>query len=109
MDQVKYHITRATELTAISVSRLIKEKGFKANGRFIRFFCKLRMHTWGEVNEDVPKTEIGKSFQEIYNLKFGERKSLCCGKMQAVDAVLDSKHGGSLDEKYYKLRENCLR
>ena len=28
MDQVKKHITRATELTAISVSRLIKEKGF---------------------------------------------------------------------------------
>ncbi|MBI3109501.1 fructose-bisphosphatase class II [Candidatus Daviesbacteria bacterium] len=28
MDQVKHHITRATELTAISVSRLIKEKGF---------------------------------------------------------------------------------
>ncbi len=28
MDQVKHYITRATELTAISVSRLIKEKGF---------------------------------------------------------------------------------
>lgn len=28
MDQVKKYITRATELTAISVSRLIKEKGF---------------------------------------------------------------------------------
>lgn len=28
MDQVKHHITRATELTAISVSRLIKEQGF---------------------------------------------------------------------------------
>lgn len=31
MDQVKKHITRATELTAISVSRLIKEQGFTAN------------------------------------------------------------------------------
>lgn len=28
MDSVKHHIIRATELTAISVSRLIKEKGF---------------------------------------------------------------------------------
>lgn len=28
MDQVKHHIVRATELTAISVSRLIKEQGF---------------------------------------------------------------------------------
>ncbi len=28
MDQVKHFITRATELTALSVSRLIKEKGF---------------------------------------------------------------------------------
>src|SRR3989338_5757348 len=28
MDQVKKYITRATELTAISVARLIKEKGF---------------------------------------------------------------------------------
>lgn len=28
MDQVKHHITRATELTAISVARLIKEQGF---------------------------------------------------------------------------------
>ena len=31
MDQVKKHITRATELTAISVSRLIKEQGFTPN------------------------------------------------------------------------------
>ena len=31
MDQVKKHITRASELTAISVSRLIKEKGFSPN------------------------------------------------------------------------------
>lgn len=31
MDQVKKHITRATELTAISVSRLIAEQGFTAN------------------------------------------------------------------------------
>ena len=30
MDQVKKYITRATELTAISVSRLIKEKGFNS-------------------------------------------------------------------------------
>ncbi len=31
MNQVKKYITRATELTAISVSRLIKEKGFTPN------------------------------------------------------------------------------
>lgn len=31
MDQVKKYITRATELTALSVSRLIKEKGFSPN------------------------------------------------------------------------------
>ncbi len=31
MDSVKKHITRATELTAISVSKLIKERGFTPN------------------------------------------------------------------------------
>ncbi len=30
MNQVKHHITRATELTAISVSKLIKDKGFSS-------------------------------------------------------------------------------
>jgi hypothetical protein len=86
---------------------LIKEKGFSADGRFVRFFCKLKLHTWGEVIEDVPQTEIGKLRQRSYRLKFGTRKSLCCGKDQVVSALLDSKYWGRLEEKYYDLREDC--
>lgn len=86
---------------------LIKEKGFAPDGRYIRFFCKLKLHTWGEVTEDVPQTEIGKWRRESYRLKFGTRKSLCCGKDQVVSALLDSKYWGRLEEKYYDLREDC--
>lgn len=84
---------------------LIKEKGYKADGRFIRFFCKLKMHTWGEVTEDTLKTDMGKYYRESRRLKYGERESVCCHKKQVVSAFLDSKNWFRLDEKYYYMRD----
>lgn len=86
---------------------LIKEKGFKVDGKFIQLCCERGLHTWGEVVEDKPKTEIGEHYLKVYNLKFGERKSLCCGKMQVVDSPADGRTWHKLDEKYHGLRWDC--
>lgn len=87
---------------------LIKEKGFTADGKFIQLCCKRGLHTWGEVVEDKPETEIGATFQKIYRLKYGQRKSLCCNQNQIVSTVIDGRHWSKLGEKYYCLREDCL-
>ena len=88
-------------------SYLIKEKGFKADGKFLQLCCNWGLHTWGEVVEDKPKTEIGEHYLKVYHLRFGERKSLCCGKMQVVDSPADGKSWHKLDEKYHGLRWDC--
>ena len=80
-----------------------------ADGKFIQLCCKRGLHTWGEVVEDKPKTERGEHYLKVYHLRFGERKSLCCGKMQVVDTPEDGTHWFELKEKYYGLREDCLK
>src|ERR1035437_6302293 len=52
MAAVKKYITRATELTAISVSRLIKEKGFSANDLLTEEESKAREKLIDQVGVD---------------------------------------------------------
>lgn len=58
MDQVKKYITRATELTAISVSRLIKEKGFTPNDLLEEDESRAREKLIDQVGVDAMATAL---------------------------------------------------
>lgn len=86
---------------------LIEEKYLPLESRFFKFFCRFGMHTWDKVVEDKPKTADGAFMQDVYRMKYGERKALCCDRQQVVCSTIEGKHWGKLDEKYYCLREDC--